>query len=342
MPSLKQVLVEHPPDNKDFRMLRGKTFECISIIGVAVGKQKFGPDALQVMETMTIVQNQTKLADDDPQRSYMLQAWARICKCLGQDFVPFLEHVMPSLLEACDIQAEKVVGDDQEEIELDEEEEALAIDSSGKHVVIKTALLEDKAMACQMMKCIVHDIKEGCFRYIEPITKVMGPLATGSLHEGIRQSAIACLPDLILATARGCSLQGGGEGGRAPVKQLLEYSLGQLLAAMEGEEDMEVLMTAVQATKQCIMNAAVSANEGERLSTAVLNGLQLQKVMCMLLHVLILIPAYSGERVCVRSASSALFLRVRCSVHVGDELYAFPRPVQNWQFSGGFFTRGTF
>jgi hypothetical protein len=283
MPSLKQVLAEHPVENKDFRMLRGKTFECISIIGVAVGKQKFGPDALQVMEAMTIAQ-QHKLEDDDPQRSYMLQAWARICKCLGQDFVPFLDHVMPSLLEACASQAVRLAdGGDDDTIQIDEEEEALAVDGAGRHVIIKTAMLEDQAMACQMMKCIVHDIREGCFRYIEPITKIMGPLAvpSGSLHEGIRQSAISCLPDLVLAAARGCSLQGSGEGSRAPVKQLLDYSLGQMLEAMKGEEDMEVLMTAVQATKMAIEHAAASANEGERVPTAVLNKAQLQQVRAL-------------------------------------------------------------
>ena len=29
--------------------------------------------------------------DDDPTSSYMLQAGARICKCLGDEFLPYME-----------------------------------------------------------------------------------------------------------------------------------------------------------------------------------------------------------------------------------------------------------
>ena len=31
------------------------------------------------------------LADDDPTSSYMLQAGARICKCLGEEFLPYMQ-----------------------------------------------------------------------------------------------------------------------------------------------------------------------------------------------------------------------------------------------------------
>ena len=42
------------------------------------------------------------LADDDPTSSYMLQAGARICKCLGEEFLPYMQarvmlHVLPHL-----------------------------------------------------------------------------------------------------------------------------------------------------------------------------------------------------------------------------------------------------
>lgn len=43
MPSLKDI-VEYAVD-KELRLLRGKTIECISLIGLAVGKEKVGPRA---------------------------------------------------------------------------------------------------------------------------------------------------------------------------------------------------------------------------------------------------------------------------------------------------------
>ena len=40
MPSLKYVMANAV--GKDYRQLRGKTIECISLIGLAVGKEKVG------------------------------------------------------------------------------------------------------------------------------------------------------------------------------------------------------------------------------------------------------------------------------------------------------------
>ena len=49
-------------------MLRGKTIECISLIGLAVGTEKFSADASEVMEMLLKTQTgDTELSDDDPQ-----------------------------------------------------------------------------------------------------------------------------------------------------------------------------------------------------------------------------------------------------------------------------------
>ena len=47
MPGLRQILTDLA--GKEFRMLRGKAMECIDLIGVAVGKEKFAADAKEVM-----------------------------------------------------------------------------------------------------------------------------------------------------------------------------------------------------------------------------------------------------------------------------------------------------
>jgi hypothetical protein len=46
MPYLKNILVN--ATDKSNRMLRAKSLECISLVGMAVGKDKFGQDAKQV------------------------------------------------------------------------------------------------------------------------------------------------------------------------------------------------------------------------------------------------------------------------------------------------------
>ena len=46
MPYLKAILVN--ATDKSNRMLRAKSMECISLVGMAVGKEKFRDDAKQV------------------------------------------------------------------------------------------------------------------------------------------------------------------------------------------------------------------------------------------------------------------------------------------------------
>ena len=52
MPGLKEIFRGQQYAGKEYRMLRGKAMECISLIGVAVGVNKFGADAKEVMETL--------------------------------------------------------------------------------------------------------------------------------------------------------------------------------------------------------------------------------------------------------------------------------------------------
>ena len=47
MPYLKAILVN--ANDKSNRMLRAKSMECISLVGMAVGKDKFRNDAKQVI-----------------------------------------------------------------------------------------------------------------------------------------------------------------------------------------------------------------------------------------------------------------------------------------------------
>ena len=109
---------------KDYRMLRGKAMECLSLIGVAVGKERFKGDAKDVMDVLIKTQ-ELELEPDDPQVSFLLQACARVCKCLGGDFQPFLPFVIPPLLRSALTDPELHVTDADEEDDGAGEEEGV-------------------------------------------------------------------------------------------------------------------------------------------------------------------------------------------------------------------------
>lgn len=95
---------------ENYKLLRGKTIECISLIGLAVGKETFQHDASEIMNIL-LAGGLNFESSDDPQVSYMISAWARICKILGEDFAQYLHAVMPPVLQAADFKPDVTVLD---------------------------------------------------------------------------------------------------------------------------------------------------------------------------------------------------------------------------------------
>lgn len=122
MPLLLGLL--RSPANKEHRMLKARGMECAGLLGMAVGKEVFGRDALELGELLAGIQAGIT-EDDDPQASYLPQsefesgaprrvsliwwsfaAWAKIATALQADFAPFMTHVMPSVLEKAALKPE--------------------------------------------------------------------------------------------------------------------------------------------------------------------------------------------------------------------------------------------
>lgn len=106
MPLLFNVL-NQPQDEttKDLRTLNAKAMECATLIALAVGKQAMGQDAVQLVNVLGRIQ-QTVTDPDDPQGSYLLHCWGRMCRVMGNDFLPYLPAVMPPLLELASAKAD--------------------------------------------------------------------------------------------------------------------------------------------------------------------------------------------------------------------------------------------
>jgi len=106
MPLLFGVL--NQPQNaqvKENRLLCAKAMECATLIALAVGRERLGADAVQLVQVLGRIQ-QTVSDPDDPQGSYLLHCWGRMCRVMGNDFLPYLPAVMPPLLELASAKAD--------------------------------------------------------------------------------------------------------------------------------------------------------------------------------------------------------------------------------------------
>ncbi|KAL7199209.1 hypothetical protein ACSBR2_021485 [Camellia fascicularis] len=262
MPYLKTILVN--ATDKSNRMLRAKAMECISLVGMAVGKEKFRDDAKQVMEVLMSLQG-SQMETDDPTTSYMLQAWARLCKCLGQDFLPYMSVVMPPLLQSAQLKPDVTItsADSDNEIDESDDESMETITLGDKRIGIKTSVLEEKATACNMLCCYADELKEGFYPWIDQVAPTLVPLLKFYFHEEVRKAAVSAMPELLrsakLAVEKGIAQGRNG----SYIKQLSDYIVPALVEALHKEPDTEICASMLDALNECIQISGPLLDESQ-------------------------------------------------------------------------------
>lgn len=195
------------------------------------------------------------MEDDDPTISYMLQAWARLCKCLGQDFLPYMSIVMPPLLHSAQLKPDVTIIDVDDAVDesIDSDDDSVETITIGdKRIGIRTSVLEEKATACNMLCCYADELKEGFYPWIGQVVPILVPLLKFYFHEEVRMAAVSGMPELLRAgklamdkgQAQGCNL--------SYVKQLSDYIISSLVEALHKEPKTEVLTNMLSSLNECI------------------------------------------------------------------------------------------
>ncbi|CAL5227386.1 g10339 [Coccomyxa viridis] len=248
MPLLRHVL--GAANDKAHALLRAKCLECISLVGMAVGRDTFREDAHAVMQFMQSLQA-TPMEADDPTGGYMLQAGARICKSLGEEFLPYLSIVMPPLLKSAQLKPDVKVTDVDDDEDDDEDEDVEHIYLGDRKLSVRTSVLEEKATACTMLCCYADELKEGFYPYVEQVTGIMLPLLKFYFQEEVRQAAVQCIPDLLRSAY--LAAQKGMQGADANyVRRMVDFIWGPLVEAIGKEPDTEVMSDMLEAVEEMV------------------------------------------------------------------------------------------
>jgi hypothetical protein len=251
VPYLREILTKSSAP--DERMLRGKAMECISLIGFAVGKEKFMNDAKALMDVLSTI-NTEELDTDDPHREFIMETWMRISSCLGIDFIPFLKYVVPPLIRIAENDDDLSITDST--IAEDETPEGWDIvDVGDKRIQIHTSALEEKASAMNRLLCFAMELKDGFFEYVEATSKVCVPLMEFHLHSGVRVAAIAVVPHLLNSAKVFFEKQifPNQEEGPKLLKELFTFLFVNLIETVKDETDIEVLVYGIESIQKSLM-----------------------------------------------------------------------------------------
>ena len=75
---------------EEFTSLRGKAMQCVGLMGIAVGAERFAPDALEVMEILLSGCGGQALDANHPQTLFVIESCAQICTAVKAEFVPYV------------------------------------------------------------------------------------------------------------------------------------------------------------------------------------------------------------------------------------------------------------
>lgn len=223
MPLLMGVLQRE--NDKEYRLLRAKAMECATLIALAVGKDRLGPDALALVRLLANIQSGIT-DDDDPQAQYLMHCWGRMCRVMGDEFLPFLPSVMPPLLELASAKADVQLLDDETEVEKIRQLEGWElVPVKGKMIGIKTSLMDDKHMAIELL-VVYAQVLEGAFAPFaaEIMEKIALPGLAFFFHDPVRFVSAKLVPQLLNAfkKAYGAESTEMGQLWNATVTPLIE------------------------------------------------------------------------------------------------------------------------
>lgn len=234
MPLLFKVLQEE--QSKEYRLLRAKAMECATLIALAVGKEKMGQDAMNLVNLLGAIQ-QNITDSDDPQSQYLLHCWGRMCRVLGQDFVPFLAAVIPPLLTVASAKADIQLLEDEDQVDLvDQDEGWELVPLKGKLIGIRTSTLEDKNTAIELLT-VYAQILEASFEpyVVQTLEKVAIPGLAFFFHDPVRVSSAKLVPHLLNSYKKAHGVQSPG------FAEIWNKVAGRIIEVLSAEPNIDTL-----------------------------------------------------------------------------------------------------
>lgn len=234
MPMLMRVLVQEQP--KEYRTLRAKAIECATMIALAIGKEKLGQDALSLVEILFQIMDNITDADD-PQTSFLLPSWSRMCRVLGLDFAPYLPKIMPRLISIASSEEDFVPIEDEATMSRMADEGFEIFPGKGNTAIgFRTAPSEERASVPEILVVFAESLGGAFEPYvIETLDKVAFP-GLSSIHEELQLANAKLVPPLLNSYKHA---HGGVES--AMFAQRWYATVGQIFEFLHPEVSIDVL-----------------------------------------------------------------------------------------------------
>ncbi|MCD7457319.1 hypothetical protein HAX54_034868 [Datura stramonium] len=286
MPHLKTVL--RNADLKSDLILLSHAIECISIVGEAVGKEIFRDDekqmALQssnlvidcsslghysfnnyvqqtddrdifltlVMEVLISLQGSLGKDDNLSSCDWLITACSRICKCIRQDFIPYMSTVMPFLIQCA--QLEPVMTNPTEYWHYENYEDGNRNPEN---------FVEEEARACYLLCSYADILKEDFYPWISQAVSIFVPLLKLHTHNRIRISAVNAMSILLCSAKLAAEKRIVQSESESHFTKLSDYIILSLVEALNKEHVTKICAIMLDELNDCLQICGPLLNEGQ-------------------------------------------------------------------------------
>jgi len=174
-------------------------------------------------------------------------------RCLGSEFLPYLQFTMNKLFDAMSQDVTVPMNNDygEEQEDDDEDDDIQMIETNDGWISVRTSAVEEQALAIQMVLLLSEKLQEHFYPYVEHTMRLISKLIV-SPHEDIRSFSITVLPELVRTTGKALPMN------RTPLKELSNYCLGLLIELLEKESALDIIMTGLQSMRLIIIYACTN------------------------------------------------------------------------------------
>jgi hypothetical protein len=260
MPAAKAIISQ--ATSPEVQELRGKTMECVALIGEAVGRVRFFEDAKQVLELMLTAQTNS---NEFPGFEHIMSASTRICRAIGDGFLPYLQYVIPGLLAKVSSETGASIVDvvgDEDKCDTDDADSGMSsvvLDVKGmgkKRITLNTNDVLEKEIAIRALYEYFDVLEQHMGPYAEEVAVATCPLIVYKYSPQIRDVAALLAPKIVNAL-------GGAHGNAQNVINSTGYMIPNLLVQLQKETNMDVLCSTSEAVKETMRLLCESGGKDE-------------------------------------------------------------------------------
>lgn len=216
MKTLMEIMIS--PNKKEHKQLRGQSIEALTIISEGVNLEQFEPYVPTLIQHMVRIQTEDiTYEDSDPQKSYLLAGYQRLCKILGVKMAPYLPQIIPGLIRMATTPV---------------------VSGEIKSLGVRSYEKEEGEIAIQMIDVFIVYLEVHLTPYIKSIFELVVKLMENTLDEETKLVAADCLPSLVRIAKSSENMEGVQT---INYKQFSREVCKKLWISMEKEHEPEIL-----------------------------------------------------------------------------------------------------